>query len=158
MNDRSQFQHWSEYAKAYLGEPFWNEIMNTIQPYATGFPFQTEAGSNRPSQTGPRIDLFRTSQDLIALIEVPGIENANSIELQIDGHTLSVSGYIRKKYPQDAAVMLERVTGHFARTISLPSPVRKDGVVARYAHGVLEVRMPVAGQDKSKKQKIRIDY
>jgi HSP20 family protein len=158
MDDMNKSMHWSDYARTYLGDQFWNEIMGSLQPYNKGVPFPSHLTGNTTRSSGPRLDLFRTTNDLVALVEIPGVDNANSIDLHIDGQSLSISGYIRKKYPEDAAVLLERVTGHFERTVSLPVAVRKEGVIAKYANGVLEIRMPIAGQDKSRKHKVKIDY
>ena len=36
--------------------------------------------------------------------------------------------------------------GAFARTIQLPPAVKEDAITASYEHGILEVRLPIAGQ------------
>ncbi|UOF90491.1 Hsp20/alpha crystallin family protein [Fodinisporobacter ferrooxydans] len=166
MEDQNHLQDWTEYARAYLGDSFWNEIMTIMQTYSLGFPqtdienagkqstWETKEAKETKETKGPRIDLFQTTHDLIACVEVPGIEHVNEIDVRIDGQTLLIAGRLRTKYPKDLAILSERCTGRFERHVHLPVPILKDAVTAKYAHGLLEIRMPIIRQPKQKKIRV----
>ncbi len=58
---------------------------------------------------------------------------------------------------EKAYYRLERSYGSFYRRLALPEKVSSDSVKAKFADGVLEIRMPKRAAAKSSRQKISIE-
>jgi len=87
--------------------------------------------------------------------EIPGVKQ-DDLELTVMHDTVTLKG---RRSSEEANgnryYRRERVSGDFARTITLPDPVDPDSVKAEYADGVLTVRMGKAQEAKPKKVEIR---
>lgn len=103
----------------------------------------------------PAVDAHRDGEDLVAAVDLPGIdpENDVSVELSNSGRTLTISG--ERKLRHEAEGMREVRYGSFSRTMNLPEEVSQDAISAEYDAGVLTVRVKgVYAQEQP--QKIRI--
>src|ERR1044072_6820842 len=68
----------------------------------------------------PPINVFQQGDDILAIIELPGIEK-NALEIQAKGTTIRISGRKAISYPEGVSVhRRERSTGAFDRTLSIP--------------------------------------
>ena len=75
--------------------------------------------------------------------ELPGVD-PQSIEAAVTGNTLTLKGE-RKPEPgaaEDSYQRQERRFGAFSRTLELPDRILGDKAEARYADGLLSVRIP----------------
>jgi HSP20 family protein len=106
----------------------------------------------------PRIDIYETDTEIIARCDLPGLEKKEDVNIEIENNILSLSGTIQRtnEKKEERVHLQERMTGHFRRTITLPSKVSTDGVRATYKNGVLEIRMPKLNNET--KKKIDIDF
>jgi HSP20 family protein len=52
---------------------------------------------------------------------------------------------------------VERATGAFSRSLTLPEGVNADSIEASFAHGVLEIRVPKPEARKPRKVSISVD-
>ncbi|RAK23515.1 HSP20 family protein [Anoxybacillus vitaminiphilus] len=106
----------------------------------------------------PRIDIHETDTEVIATCDLPGLEKKEDVNIEIENNTLSLSGTIQRtsEKKEERVHLQERMTGHFRRTITLPSKVSTEGVKATYKNGVLEIRMPKLSNET--KKKIDIDF
>jgi HSP20 family protein len=96
----------------------------------------------------PPINVFQQDDDLLAIIELPGIDK-NSLQIEVKGNTIRIAGKKAVNYPEGVSVhRRERVAGEFDRTISLPVQLEPDGIKAEYRDGILAVFMPRAERDK----------
>lgn len=96
----------------------------------------------------PPINVFQQADDLLAIIELPGIDK-NSLQIEAKGNTIRIAGKKAVSYPEGVSVhRRERVTGEFDRTISLPVQLEPDGIKAEYRDGILALFMPRAERDK----------
>lgn len=111
-----------------LGEDFWEDVSQF-------FPRQ-----------GPRTDLYRTDRELVAIVELPGLKSADSLNVACSGRILHVSGETAYNYPipEDELILSERLIGRFSRKIPLPEAVVPHDVQARYQQGLLIIRLTVA--------------
>ncbi|WLR51779.1 Hsp20/alpha crystallin family protein [Bacillus tianshenii] len=100
-----------------------------------------------------RVDVHETEKEVIAKCDIPGLEKKEDVHINVDNHTLSISGSVNRTTETNENNMYrkERYAGSFQRSLSLPSPVSQDGVKATYKNGVLEVRMPKLTPDTKKK-------
>jgi HSP20 family protein len=96
----------------------------------------------------PPINVFQQADDLLAIIELPGIDK-NSLQIEAKGNTIRIAGKKAVSYPEGVSVhRRERVAGEFDRTISLPVQLEPDGIKAEYRDGILALIMPQAERDK----------
>lgn len=112
-----------EQTKAHLGEDFWNE-MNELFP-----------------NESPRVDLFEHRDIITVVIELPGLEQIEQIQVYIHDTTLHIKGSIPCPYPvkEEALILSERYFGYFHRKIELPAKVIAEPLRARYKRGLLVV-------------------
>jgi len=89
-------------------------------------------------------DVYETENEVVAVFDIPGVSRKEDIDIDVDNHSLTVSGTVNQIQEVQAEHMhrRERFIGKFHRTVSLPAPVSPEGVKASYKNGVLEVRMP----------------
>ncbi|HOB34756.1 MAG: Hsp20/alpha crystallin family protein [Firmicutes bacterium] len=101
----------------------------------------------------PRVDLFETDSELVAVCEIPGIEKKEDIHVDVSDNVLIISGSVRRwgEVKDDAFHRRERYAGHFTRSVGLPMPVKGDEIKATYRNGLLEVRMPKAEQTATRR-------
>ena len=96
----------------------------------------------------PPINVFQQADDLLAIIELPGIDK-DSLQVEAKENTIRIAGKKAVSYPEGVSVhRRERVAGEFDRTISVPVQLEPDGIKAEYRDGILALFMPRAERDK----------
>lgn len=89
---------------------------------------------------------------------IPGIDPKN-INVEVGDDYLSLSGKIEKEdrgIKKGKIYRYEREYGEFRREFSLPTRVKKDGIVAKSKNGVLTIMLPKSEEEK-KRVKIEIE-
>lgn len=133
-------------------------------PFQTLFNLQQSLDASRasewlargPSGTGtyPPLNVFRQGDDLVVIIELPGIQRSD-VDVQIHGDRLRIAGHKAIQFEEGASVhRRERISGSFDRTIAIPVEIDADRVKAEYRNGVLALFLPRAERDKPKSIKI----
>ena len=118
------------------------------------------AGSGRQTQLfsgwTPALDLYQNNDNIVALVELPGLRKED-IEISLQDGTLTISGE-RKEEPsqENGATRTERCTGKFRRSITLPTRVDANKVSATYKDGILTVTLPKAEEAKPKQIQINL--
>ncbi|MBN2911042.1 Hsp20/alpha crystallin family protein [Polycladomyces sp. WAk] len=131
MDDQQQhFQKWSQLARKFLGDDFWSDVMSA-------YP----ATSSPSSSGGPKADVYHTQNEVIVLVDLPGIEDIHLLDLRIQDDTLYIKGNIPARYANYDATLSERLSGDFERSIPLGATVTRQHSSARYRKGLLEVRL-----------------
>ena len=102
----------------------------------------------------PPINVFQQGSDLLAIIELPGIDK-DSLQIQAQENTVRIAGKKAISYPEGVSVhRRERIFGEFDRTLSLPVQLDPDGIKAEYQDGILALYMPRSKRDKPRTIKI----
>lgn len=102
----------------------------------------------------PPINVFRKGDDFAVIAEIPGVKKAD-LELQVKGKTISISGTKTVSYPEQGNVhRRERLSGRFARAVTLPVEIDADGVRAECQNGILALLLPRSAGDKPKSIKV----
>lgn len=105
------------------------------------FDFLREAGREffRPT---PRIDMYQTDTEIIANVEIPGI-NKEDLEITASENTLTIKGEMRRdsEIKEDDIFHTERYYGSFHRSLTLPTEINPDETKATYENGILKIRM-----------------
>lgn len=100
----------------------------------------------------PALDVWETANDVVYAFDLPGlVEDEISIEVADD--TLTVTGERRRETQEqgDRFFRYERRYGSFSRAVGLPAGVDDSKIVASYADGVLEIRVPKPEEAKPRK-------
>lgn len=104
----------------------------------------------------PALDLYQTNDDIVAVVELPGMRKED-IEISLHDGTLTVAGERKDEAPEgDKAARTERFVGKFRRSISLPTRVDSNRVNATYRDGVLTVTLPKAEEVKPKQIQVNV--
>ncbi|MGQ0792595.1 MAG: Hsp20/alpha crystallin family protein [Deltaproteobacteria bacterium] len=106
----------------------------------------------------PAVDIRETAEGFIVRADVPGIAK-DEIRIDVKDSTLTISG---EKKSEDGAsdnnyVRVERVSGTFARSFSLPKNVDSEKIKATYRDGVLELILPKRDEAQLKQIKVEIN-
>ena len=105
----------------------------------------------------PALDLYQNSDNLVAVVELPGMKK-EEIEISLHDGMLTISG--ERKSPGaegEKAERSERYIGKFRRSITLPTQVDAGKVKATYQDGILTVTLPKAEEAKQKQIQITAD-
>jgi len=125
-----------------LMEEYWNP--NRLGP-AQPPPIDLEQ-----SGWSPAIDVFETPDELVVLVELPGVE-PSSIDLSVTGNVLNVRGVKAAEGPTEGHRPLqEREFGSFHRQIALSTDVNFEASQAEVKLGVLKVRLPKQAAARSR--------
>jgi HSP20 family protein len=96
----------------------------------------------------PPINVFQQGEDILAIIELPGIEKSD-LQIQAQENTIRISGRKSVDLPEGVSVhRRERVAGEFDRTLSLPIHIDAAGIKAEYRDGILALFLPRSESDK----------
>jgi len=99
----------------------------------------------------PALDLYQNDDNLVAMVELPGMRKEN-IEISLHDGTLSISGERKSSSSNgDRAERTERSVGSFRRSVTLPTRVDANKVSATYRDGILTVTLPKAEEAKPKR-------
>lgn len=121
--------------------PFWGNSMGQAQLF-TGW--------------SPALDLYQTNDDVVAVIELPGMKK-EEIEISLHDGTLTISGERKEEGAKDdKSARTERFSGKFRRSISLPTRVDSNKVNATYKDGILTVTLPKAEEVKPKQIQVNV--
>jgi HSP20 family protein len=120
-------------ASELLGEDFW-EVITDVLPFI-----------------GPRIDVIRSTSEMIIIAEIPGILSQSDISIKLQGSMLWIEGQIQRPYMDADYKILqdERFNGVFKRKVRLQEDCIHEKMAANYANGLLEIRMPTFGDENN---------
>ena len=105
----------------------------------------------------PEVDVQETDKEVQVSAELPGVEEKD-IDVRIDGDNLIISGEKseEKEDTEGDVYHSERYYGTFSRAIPLNSEVDIENADATFKKGVLKLRLPKTGTEKSAGRKIEV--
>jgi len=99
----------------------------------------------KESAATPAMDVKEDDAKYTVIVDLPGADEKN-ISVNLDGQQLTVKGEQdfsqQKKDANGNVVFQERHTGTFQRSITLPEPVKQNGMVKKVDKGVLTITVP----------------
>jgi HSP20 family protein len=122
---KQNFAQVHELARSFLGDDFFNELGEIT-------------ASNTPS--GPATDVYQSHNEVIVVINLPGMENIHTLDIRVEGTDLKLQGSLESPYQAYEATLMERKRGVFERVVPLGVKVVPRYESARYKKGVLELR------------------
>src|ERR1700756_3268651 len=111
-----------------------NRLFNTLLDH----PAPTGRGGAPTRRWIPAMDLVETADHYVLRADLPGLSD-NDVNIQLEDNVLTISGERNAQHEQqeEGYYRLERATGNFARSLTLPDGVDPEGVQARFDRGVL---------------------
>ena len=104
----------------------------------------------------PALDVYQTTDDVVAVVELPGMRKED-IEISLHDGMLTIGGERKGETPEgDKTARSERFEGKFRRSISLPTRVDANKVNATYKDGILTVTLPKAEEVKPKQIQVNV--
>src|ERR1700740_3672594 len=113
-------------------------------------PFWSNFGRQGQLFSGwsPALDLYQNNDNVIAVVELPGMRKED-IEISLHDGTLTIAGERKSESSnREHAERTERYVGKFRRSIALNTRVDANKVTATYHDGILTVTMPKAEEAK----------
>ena len=112
-------------------------------------------GTSQEAGWSPAVDIYENKDSLIIKAELPGIEQ-DKIDVSVQGDLLTIKGERKKEseVKEENYYRLERVSGSFQRSFTLPANVDATKISAAYKGGILELKVPKAEEAKPKQIKI----
>jgi HSP20 family protein len=98
------------------------------------------------------MDLVETEDHFVLRADLPGL-GEDDVKLEVEDRVLTVSGERKTEQTEksEGFYRVERATGAFSRSLTLPKGVDADAVTARFDRGVLEVRIPKPQERKPRR-------
>ncbi len=104
----------------------------------------------------PALDLYQTTDDVVAVVELPGMRK-DAIEISLHDGTLTISGERKDEIADgEKTARSERFVGKFRRSVSMPTRVDANKVNAVYKDGILTVTLPKAEEVKPKQIQVNV--
>ena len=128
-----------------------NRLFNTI--FDTPVPNET-AGVRRWI---PAMDLVETDNDFVLRADLPGVAEGD-VNIELEDNVLTVSGERKSEHEErkEGYYRVERASGRFSRSLTLPEGVDADAIKASFEKGVLEIRIPKPEERKPRKVAISV--
>jgi HSP20 family protein len=130
-----------------------NRLFNTF------FEAPTSGGQagNGARRWMPAMDLVETDEHFVLRADLPGLGHGD-VDLSLEENVLTLSGERKAEHEErgEGFYRVERATGAFSRSLTLPEGVDGGAITARFDKGVLEVRIPKPEQRKPRKVQIEV--
>ncbi len=100
----------------------------------------------------PPMDLLEAGDDFVLRADLPGMSEED-VSIELEDSTLTISGERKAEHQAEGEgyYRVERSTGSFSRSLTLPKGVDAEAVTARFDRGVLEVRIPKPAERKPRR-------
>ena len=104
----------------------------------------------------PALDVSEKDNSFEIHVDIPGIESKD-VDVQVLGNTVTISGSRKEEKEEKGKTFhrIERSSGSFSRTVTLPCEVNEKEVAAEYTNGVLSVILPKSENAKPKKVTVK---
>ena len=105
----------------------------------------------------PAMDLVESDEHFVLRADLPGLFEED-VKIEVSGDTLTVSGERRFEHEakKDGFYRLERGSGTFSRSLTLPEGVDPEAIAAAFDKGVLEIRIPKPGQRRPRRVELAV--
>jgi HSP20 family protein len=103
------------------------------------------------------MDLVETEDSFVLKADLPGVAEED-VHIELDDNVLTVRGERKSEHEErkQGYYRVERSSGSFARSLTLPEGVDPEAVKASFDRGVLEVQIPKPEQRKPRKVEITV--
>jgi HSP20 family protein len=137
-----------------------NTIQNEMNRLFNSFfdsPSPANGGQGVARRWIPPMDVVETDDHFVLRADLPGMSEKD-VNIELEDSVLTISGERKAEHEQrtEGYYRVERASGSFSRSLTLPEGVDADGIQASFENGVLEVRIPKPEQHKPRKVQISL--
>jgi HSP20 family protein len=106
----------------------------------------------------PAIEVSERDNNLVVCAELPGLEKED-VKVEVTDDSIVIHGERRHEHEEERKgyYRSERSYGEFYRTVPLPEHAKADEAKATFRNGVLEISVPMAQEQKSRRRSISIE-
>jgi len=110
----------------------------------------------RDASWTPAVDIHEEAKQFVVRADLPGVKPAD-IEITAEKGVLSLRGARNFEQQNDDGhySRVERVSGKFVRTFTLPDNVQTDAIKAQFKDGVLELTIPKVAKAEPRKIEVQ---
>lgn len=123
-----------------------------------GFPFNRNIDLLPDGEWCPRADIGENEKTFLIKVEIPGVRKEN-LKVSVDNNMLTIEGE-RHEEREDKGWRFHRVersSGAFLRSFTLPSNADTSGLKAHFHEGMLDVEIPKTAAVSSSAVAVPID-
>ena len=127
-----------------------NRLFNTV------FDAPAPGNGGQARRWVPAMDLLETDEHFVLRADLPGLSEED-VKLEVQDNVLTLSGERRIEHEatKEGFYRVERSSGSFTRSLTLPEGVNLDAIAASFDKGVLEVRIPKPEERKPRRVQIK---
>jgi HSP20 family protein len=125
--------------------------MDRLFAHALGLHGQWQGAADSRRAWAPALDIAERKDAYLVTVELPGIK-PDDLQITLEDGLLTIQGerHLAHDSSEEQVHRVERYSGAFRRSITLPAHVEADGVEASIEDGVLRVLVPKAEEAKPK--------
>jgi HSP20 family protein len=100
----------------------------------------------------PAMDLVENDNDFVLRADLPGLTESD-VNIELEDNVLTISGERKSEHEdrRQGFYRVERASGSFSRSLTLPEGIDPEKINASFSNGVLEVTVPKPEQRKPRK-------
>jgi HSP20 family protein len=124
-----------------------------------GTLFDTPIGAGVASRSWvPSMDLVEEEDQYVLRADLPGLSDQD-VKIELEDNVLSISGTRKSEHEsrKEGYYRVERASGSFSRSLTLPEGVDPESIRAEFENGVLEVRIPKPEERKRRRVEIGVE-
>ena len=125
--------------------------------FGTFFDSPTGAGNGGSRRWIPAMDLVEERDHYVLRADLPGVSE-DDVKVELEDNVLTISGDRKSEHEQrkEGYYRVERASGAFSRSLTLPEGIDPESIQARFEKGVLEVRVPKPEERKPRRVEINV--
>lgn len=126
--------------------------------FGSFFDTQAGVGNGAPLRRWiPPMDLVEEGGEYVLRADLPGL-GEDDVKIELEDDVLTISGERKSEHSEEheGYRRIERASGSFSRSLTLPEGIDPDSVKADFEQGVLEVRVPKPEQRKPRRVQIGV--
>lgn len=105
----------------------------------------------------PRVDVTEDNDNLYVEADLPGIDKKD-VKVSVTGDVLTISGErkVEQRDENKNYYRIERSSGSFSRSFTLPAEIDSEKISAEFKDGVLKITMPKTEEAKVVEKRIEV--
>jgi HSP20 family protein len=136
-------------------DPF-RSLQHQMDDLIGNFSRDFDGGFWPGSVSKPLLDISETDTAIEVRVDLPGIKSED-VNVEVRNGVLQITGERKEEREEKGKTWhhIERRTGSFMRSLSLPCAVKEAKVEAAYSNGVLTITLPKAEEAKPHRVPVR---
>ena len=105
----------------------------------------------------PRVDVTEDKENLYVIADLPGVDKKD-VKVNVVGDVLTISGEKKTEQRDENKnyYRVERSSGSFSRSFTLPAEIVVDKIAAEYKDGLLTITLPKTEEAKVVEKQVEI--